>query len=47
VKGAAADCWAVNEQAACMYSGSGEVLWVLAPDMEKITALKAQFPMFK
>ncbi|HLC33534.1 MAG TPA: hypothetical protein VJJ70_00860 [Anaerolineales bacterium] len=47
VKGAAADCWAVNEQAACMYSASGEILWVLAPDMEKITAVKAQFPTFK
>jgi len=47
VKGAASDCWSVNDQTACMYSGSGEVLWVLAPDMEKITALKAAFPTFK
>ena len=46
VNGAAADCWSVNDQTGCMYSSSGEVLLVLAPDMEKITAIKAQFPTF-
>ncbi len=47
VNGVASDCWSVNEQTTCMYSSSDEVLWILAPDMEKVTGLKALFPTFK
>jgi hypothetical protein len=40
-------CWLYQGQFSCTYQSSRDVLWLLAPGLENMQALKKAFPGFQ
>jgi len=39
-------CWEINQQTSCLYLAGTRVLWILAPDVEMVGAIRALYPGF-
>jgi hypothetical protein len=46
VNSAAGECWEANAQTSCVYLNARETLWLLAPTMDLIEALRSLLPNF-
>lgn len=39
-------CWEINQQTSCLYLAGSRVLWVLAPDLDTLGAIRDLYPGF-
>ncbi|MBM3121903.1 MAG: hypothetical protein FJZ97_06915 [Chloroflexi bacterium] len=39
-------CWEINQQTSCVYLAGTRVLWILAPDVETVVAIRDRYPGF-